>query len=222
VPTPSVAVLSEIAPQAPAPASTTGPPVAALPDAGTAVSTAPEIASEPAAELVGAAPAASGRAVARAAAFGWPHAFRARKQMLVRALLRRQAHRRTGLACGSTVPARTTPALLGDDLGQAPAHLRRPPAAPAGKREGEASNRTDDSPAPSAPRLPAPDDAPPLPSAPGSLLGSGGPGGAQCVFVLCVVAVLFNLLPPGGGRRMTLVERRGRALRLYFFQERPG
>jgi hypothetical protein len=42
------------------------------------------------------------------------------------------------------------------------------------------------------------------------------------VFVLCVVAVLFNLLPPGGGRRMTLVERRGRALRLYFFQERPG
>ena len=70
--------------------------------------------------------------------------------------------------------------------------------------------------------MPAPDNAPPVPSAPGSPLSSGGPGGSQSVSVLGVVANLFSLLPPGGGRRMTLVERRGRALRLFFFQERPG
>ena len=39
---------------------------------------------------------------------------------------------------------------------------------------------------------------------------------------LVVVATLFSLLPPGGDRRIALAERRGRALRLFFFQERPG
>jgi len=62
---------------------------------------------------------------------------------------------------------------------------------------------------------------PPVPSVPGSF-GSGGSGGSQSVPFLVVVATLFSLLPPGGDRRIALAERRGRALRLFFFQERPG
>jgi hypothetical protein len=72
------------------------------------------------------------------------------------------------------------------------------------------------------PRLPAPDEKPPVPVAPGSLLGSGNPGGSPSGVVLGVIAALFSLVPPRIAALVRLVERRGRPLHLFFFLERPG
>ena len=70
---------------------------------------------------------------------------------------------------------------------------------------------------------PAPgDDKPPLPTAPSSSLTSGGSGGMQGKGVYGVVTTRLSLVPPRGGRLVTLVEKRRRALRLFFILERPG
>jgi hypothetical protein len=70
---------------------------------------------------------------------------------------------------------------------------------------------------------PAPaDDKPPLPTAPSSSLTSGGSGGTQGKGVYGVLTARLSLVPSRGGRLVTLVEKRRRALRLFFILERPG
>jgi hypothetical protein len=74
-----------------------------------------------------------------------------------------------------------------------------------------------------SPVPPAPDnDKPLLPPAPSSSLGSGGSGGIQGKGVYGVVTARLSLVPPRVGRPVTLVEKRRRALRLFFILERPG
>jgi hypothetical protein len=71
------------------------------------------------------------------------------------------------------------------------------------------------------PPAPANDKAP-LPPAPSSSLGSAGSGGIQGKGVYGVITARLSLVPPRVGRPVTLVEKRRRALRLFFILERPG
>jgi hypothetical protein len=108
-------------------------------------------------------------------------------------------------------------------LARSPTHVDTTQAAPSGVRTGEKRGYLNGSRKPGSPVPPAPDDdKPPMPPAPSPLLGSGGSGGMQGNGVNGVVTARFSLIPPRDGRLVTLVEKRRRALRLFFILERPG
>jgi hypothetical protein len=108
-------------------------------------------------------------------------------------------------------------------LARSPAHVDTTQAARSGVRTGENKghlngSRKAGSPVPRAPD----DDKPRMPPAPSSLLRSGDFGGMQGKGVNGVLTARFSLIPPRDGRLVTLVEKRWRALRLFFILERPG
>ena len=110
-------------------------------------------------------------------------------------------------------------------LARSPTHLDTTEAARSGARTGEkrSSGYSNGSRKPSSPGPPAPgDDKPPMPLAPSSSPGSGGSGGMQGKDVNGIVMARFSLIPPHDGRLVALVEKRRRALRLFFILERPG
>jgi mucin-6/19 len=126
------------------------------------------------------------------------------------------------VACRSAILARAYSDSELVLLGQMPAHLQAAQVGQPGARTGGESGRPDGSQRPTSPRLPAPDDEPPVPTAPGSLLGSGSSGGFQSGTDLGVITALFSLIPPRDDRPVTFVEQRRRPLHLFFFLERPG
>jgi hypothetical protein len=93
-----------------------------------------------------------------------------------------------------------------------------------GETTGEKDGHSNGLRKPGSPVPPAPhDDTPPMPPpAPTSLQGSGGSGGVQGSGVKGVVTACFALIPPRDRRLVALVEKRRRALRLFFLLERPG
>jgi hypothetical protein len=108
--------------------------------------------------------------------------------------------------------------LLGDRLLTAVQPMR---AVPPATKTAQETGRADGSQPKAPPRLPAPNNDAPIPTAPGSLLG-GSSGGSQSAPVIGVVGVVSSLVPPLQHRLVALVERQGRALHLFFFLERPG
>ncbi|MDP9226923.1 MAG: hypothetical protein M3P18_24385 [Actinomycetota bacterium] len=107
-------------------------------------------------------------------------------------------------------------------LAQWPAQVQATDAGRSRVRAGGESGRPDGSQRPRSHRSPAPDDEPPVPIAPSSGLGSGSSGGSPNGTVLGVITLLFSVIPPRNDRLVRLVERRLRALHLFFFLERPG
>ena len=96
-------------------------------------------------------------------------------------------------------------------------------AARSGVTTGEKNGYLKGSRKPGSPMPPAPNnDTPPVPPAPTSLQGSGGSGGMQGNGAKGVVTARFRLIPPRDRRLVALVEKRRRALRLFFLLERPG
>jgi hypothetical protein len=108
-------------------------------------------------------------------------------------------------------------------LARLPTHFDMTHAARSGVRTGEKKAHLSGSPKPSSPVPPVPDDDKPcMPPAPSSFLGSGGSGGMEGKHVNGVVTAPFSLIPPREGRLVTLVDKRRRALRLFFILERTG
>ncbi len=140
--------------------------------------------------------------------------------------IRPRLDRRLIVVCGSAIPARAHSDSEQILLDQSPARVQATQAEQPGVRTGVESGRPDASQRPRSARLPAPNDEPPMPGAPGSLLGSGSSGGSQGggrgKADLGVLTALFSLTPPRNDRLVTLVERRRRPLHLFFFLERPG
>jgi hypothetical protein len=105
-------------------------------------------------------------------------------------------------------------------LARSPVRVHAKQTEPQARNAGQ--SRSDGSQRPISPRLPAPDDGPPAPRAPGSLVGSASSGGSQSGGVLVVITARLGLSPPRNDRVVTLGERQRRALHLVFFLERPG
>jgi hypothetical protein len=124
------------------------------------------------------------------------------------------------MAIRSTAPSSPEQALLVQWPALVRAALAEEPEASRGA--GAERDRSDRSQRPEAPRLPAPSNEQPMPTAPGFSFGSGSPGGSQSGSVLGVLAAQFGLGPQRAGRVVTLNERRRRPLHLFFFLERPG
>ena len=126
------------------------------------------------------------------------------------------------VACKSAVSASVRFASERIVLARLPAHLDTSQAARSGVT-GEKKGHPNGSRKLGSLVPPAPDnDKAPLPPAPSSSLGSGGSGGIQGKGVYGVVTARLSLVPPRVGRPVTLVEKRRRALRLFFILERPG
>jgi hypothetical protein len=125
------------------------------------------------------------------------------------------------VVCESGVSARVRSDSEPILLARVPTHVDTTQAARSGVRTGEKRGYLNGSRKPGSPVPPAP-EKPPMPPAPSSLLGSGGSGGMQGNGVNGVVTARFSLIPPRDGRLVTLVEKRRRALRLFFILERPG
>jgi hypothetical protein len=108
-------------------------------------------------------------------------------------------------------------------LARSPTHVDMTQAARSGVRTGENKGHLNGSRKAGSPVPRAPDnDKPRMPPAPSSLLRSGDFGGMQGKGVNGVLTARFSLIPPRDGRLVTLVEKRWRALRLFFILERPG
>jgi hypothetical protein len=108
-------------------------------------------------------------------------------------------------------------------LARSPTHVDMTQAARSGVRTGENRGHLNGSRKAGSPVPRAPDnDKPRMPPAPSSLLRSGDFGGMQGKGVNGVLTARFSLIPPRDGRLVTLVEKRWRALRLFFILERPG
>ena len=126
------------------------------------------------------------------------------------------------VACKSAVSASVRSASERIVLGRLPAHLDTSQAARSGvtgEKKGHPNrSRKLGSLVPPAPA----NDKAPLPPAPSSSLGSAGSGGIQGKGIYGVITARLSLVPPRVGRPVTLVEKRRRALRLFFILERPG
>jgi len=108
-------------------------------------------------------------------------------------------------------------------VAQCAAHEATPSGAKTGRESGRSyGGQRPGSPRRSAPDRPAPDHLPQVPTTPGSSLGSGSSGGFQSGAFLGAIAAPLSVTPFGGGRLVTLVEQRPRALPLVFLLERPG
>jgi hypothetical protein len=126
------------------------------------------------------------------------------------------------VACKSAVSASVRSSSDRILVARLPAHLDTNQAARSGVT-GEKKHHSNETRKLGSPVPPAPDnDKPLLPPAPSSSLGSGGSGGIQGKGVYGVVTARLSLVPPRVGRPVTLVEKRRRALRLFFILERPG
>jgi hypothetical protein len=139
----------------------------------------------------------------------------------VDSIVRPQVDRRV-VACNSVASASVRSASARILLARLPAHVVTNQAVRSGvtgeKKGRENGSRKLGSLVPPAPA----DDKPPLPTAPSSSLTSGGSGGTQGKGVYGVLTARLSLVPSRGGRLVTLVEKRRRALRLFFILERPG
>jgi hypothetical protein len=126
------------------------------------------------------------------------------------------------VACESAVSASVRFASERIVLARLPAHLDTSQAARSGvtgEKKGHPNrSRKLGSLVPPAPA----NDKAPLPPAPSSSLGSAGSGGIQGKGIYGVITARLSLVPPRVGRPVTLVEKRRRALRLFFILERPG
>jgi hypothetical protein len=120
---------------------------------------------------------------------------------------------RVGLGCGATtavLPLTSWPAL---------------PEATQGVRQEERTNSGPSRPAgahPPSPRLPVPEHAPQMPSAPGASSGSSSSGGAHDGSTLGVAAAALSLTPRNETRPISLIELRRRVLPFAFLLDRPG
>jgi hypothetical protein len=136
-------------------------------------------------------------------------------------VIRRAVDCRVIVVCGLAPLARAPSDSERVLFPQCPAHEAKQAGQP-GARTGGESGRTHGAQRPRSPGLPAPDDRPQVPTAPGSLLGSGSSEGFHSGAVLGLIAALLSLTPLGGRRLVRLVDRRRRALPLVFLLERPG
>jgi hypothetical protein len=120
---------------------------------------------------------------------------------------------RVGLGCSATtavLPLTSWPAL---------------PEATQGVRQEERTNSGPSRPAgahPPSPRLPVPEHAPQMPSAPGASSGSSSSGGAHDGSTLGVAAAELSLTPRNETRPISLIELRRRVLPFAFLLDRPG